>query len=62
LTVSVWLVAGVENTPSANFTASASTLKAKAAMARAFSMILWEAALTAEPPSVAEREPPVPSP
>ena len=60
--VRVWLVAGAENTPSVNVTAAGSAFSAKAAIARALAITLSAAAATAEPPSVAVREPPVPSP
>src|SRR5216684_1685209 len=62
LKVSVSLVADAENTPSAKLTRAGSAFRAKAAMARALSITLRQAASTAAPPSVAVREPPVPSP
>ena len=61
--VSVRLVFGLENTPSANFMSATSTLSRWAAICFALvTILLAPRAGTAEPPIVAEREPPVPSP
>ena len=62
LMVTVWLVCLLENMPSSNLTSSAGTLSRCAAIAVAFTVILSLAISIAEPPMVAEREPPVPSP
>ena len=60
--VMVWLDFGDENMPSSNLMSSTPTLSTCAAIFLPFSITLSAAAATAEPPSVAEREPPVPSP
>ena len=60
--VMVWLVFGDENMPSSNLMSSTPTLSTCAAICLPLSITLSAAAAIAEPPSVAEREPPVPSP
>ncbi len=60
--VSVRLVFGLENSPSANFTSATSTLSRWAAICFALVTIFCAAIWQALPPIVAEREPPVPSP
>ena len=62
LMVSVRLVLGLENMPSAKLMSAALTLRRCAAIALPLVAILSAAAATADPPIVAEREPPVPSP
>ena len=62
LMVSERLDLGDENTPSAKSTSPTSTSNWCAAMRLPFSITLSDAISSAEPPMVAEREPPVPSP
>ena len=62
LMLSVRLVLGLEKTPSAKLMSAASTLSRWAASCFALVVILSAAMSTADPPMVAEREPPVPSP
>ncbi len=59
--VSVWLLFGVENTPSANLMSATSTLSMWAAIALPLASTFSAAMVKAEPENAAEREPPVPS-